>query len=81
MILTHSFLEPLVTELMEFWVGTKLQIHTSSGTIEEMVKCALLCISCDLPAGRKVCVFLSHTARLGCSRFLKEFPGTVGSQN
>ena len=40
-----------------------------------------MCVSCDIPAGRKICGFLGHSARLGCSRCLKEFPGTVGSMD
>lgn len=67
-------------ELLQFWTGEKLQIFTSSGVIEGIVKCALLCVSCDLPAGRKGCGFLSYTARLGCSQCLKEFPGSVSDQ-
>ena len=36
-------------------------------------------MACDLPSGRKLCGFLGHSARLGCSRCLiKEFPGQVG---
>ena len=35
---------------------------------EVMVRAALLAVACDLPAGRKVCGFLSHSANLGCSR-------------
>ena len=71
------FLEPLVAELNEFWCGVKLRVSS----IEQNVKCALLCISCDLPAGRKVCGFLSYNARLGCSKCLKEFSGPVGNKN
>lgn len=77
----NSFLHPLIDELLHFRSGIKLRVHAPSGYIEENVKCALLCISCDLPAGRKSCGFLSHSARLGCSRCLKEFPGGVGSQD
>ena len=44
-------------------------------------KCVLLCVSCDLPAARKVCGFLSHSAALGCSKCKKKFPGTVGNMN
>ena len=29
---------------------------------------ALIGVSCDIPAGRKVCGFLSHSAKLGCTR-------------
>ncbi len=32
----------------------------------------------DLPATRKTCGFLSHSAALGCSKCLKRFPGTAG---
>ena len=35
---------------------------------EVMVRAALLAVACGLPAGRKVCGFLSHSANLGCSR-------------
>ena len=66
---------------MDFWDGVVLHVHTSSGTAEKMVKCALLCISCDLPAGRKAVGLLSYNARLGCSKCLKEFTGPVGSRN
>ena len=76
-----SFLAPLVSELKDFWDGVVLNVHTPSGIIEQEVKCALMCISCDLPAGRKLLGFLSYNARLGCSRCLKEFTGPVGSQN
>ena len=40
-----------------------------------------MCVSCDLPAGRKVCGFLGHGARLGCSRCFKVFSGAVGSMD
>ena len=77
----NTYLQPLVTELLSFWAVINLRVNTPSGIVEKTVKCALLCISCDLPAGRKSCGFLSHNARLGCSRCLKEFTGVVGSQN
>ena len=41
------------------------------------MRCALLCASCDIPAGRKACGFLSHSAKRGCSR-AKVFGGTFG---
>ena len=66
---------------MRFWNGVTLHVLTSSGIVETTVYCALLCVACDLPAGRKACGFLSYTARLGCSRCLKEFPGSVGNHN
>ena len=47
----NPYLEPLVGEILQFWTGEKLQIFTSSGVVEEIVKCALLCVSWDLPPG------------------------------
>ena len=56
--------------------------YLPSGIKDEiLIRCALLCVACDLPAGRKVCGFLGHSATLGCSRCLKAFPGAVGCKN
>ena len=68
-----------MSELKQFLSGIPLKIRTENGIIEHTVRCALLCIACDLPAGRKVCGFLSHSATKGCSKCLKEFSGRVGS--
>lgn len=38
----------------------------------------MLCTACDLPAGRKLCGFLSYTAHQGCSRCHKAFTGSAG---
>lgn len=75
----NSYLEPLVRELNEFWQGKELMIYNESE--KKLVRCALLCASCDLPAGRKLCGFLSHTARNGCSRCKKIFLGTPGEMD
>ncbi len=45
------------------------------------VRCALLCVACDLPAGRKVCGFLSYTAKYGCSYCKKAFLGGFGNKD
>ena len=50
-------------------------------SMKKKIRSALLCVACDLPAGRKVCGFLGHNASLGCSCCLKAFPGTVGSMD
>ena len=36
-----------------------------------IVRAALLCVSCDIPAARKVCGFVGHRA---CTKCLKDFP-------
>ena len=38
-----------------------------------LVHAALTCVTCDIPAARKVCGFLGHNANLGCSKCLKKF--------
>lgn len=73
----NSFLKPLVDELLLFLNGTELNVAGSS--TKKKVRCALLSVACDLPAGRKVCGFLSYNAQLGCSKCLKKFTGSVGA--
>lgn len=39
------------------------------------VRAALLCISCDIPAGKKVCGFKGFGTTRGCNRCFKNFEG------
>lgn len=73
----NSFLDPMVKELNQFWSGKRLSCNEGA----KVFKCALLCIACDIPAGRKVCGFLGHNAHYACSRCFKRFPGTFGTIN
>ena len=75
----NTFLDPFVSDLQKFWSGVHLNV--SSLKCRKLIRCALICVACDIPAGRKVCGFLSHSARLGCSRCYKRFSGTVGAMN
>ena len=70
---------PLVEELQNLWDGVEMSIHSFDET--KTVRCALLCVACDIPAVRKVCGFLGYSATLGCSRYLKKFPGSVGNKD
>jgi hypothetical protein len=74
----NSFIDPLVADLGQFWNGVEL---TVKGSGKQKIRCAVVCVSCDIPAGRKLCDFLSHSARLGCSRCYKPFPGSVGNMD
>lgn len=74
----NAFLGPLVHELQSFWCGTEMNI-SSTGNVK--IRCALLCVACDIPASRKVCGFLGHSANFGCSKCFKKFSGSVGSKN
>ena len=69
----NSYLYPLVQELLKLWKG----VYSLSSQGVVLVRAALICVSCDLPATRKVCGFAAHSARLGCSKCLKQFPSLV----
>ena len=77
MVSINTFLKPLVDELVDFWDGLNLRFRQKSC----LFHCAFLCVACDQPAACKVCVFLSHSANLGCLRCYKKFPGKVGNKN
>ena len=67
----NSYLTPLVLELQEAWnegfsVMSPQNIHIT-------VRLALSCVTCDIPASRKVCGFLGHNAAMECNKCLKKF--------
>ena len=68
----NSYLEPLVDDLLVLWEG--ISIAPTSCAFPIVVCGALLAVSCDVPATRKVCGFCGHSATLGCSKCLKRFP-------
>ena len=65
----NSYLGPMVQELLELWTGCWL----GSGPNKRYVRAALLCVSCDVPASRKVGGIVGFSALRGCSRCLKQF--------
>lgn len=69
----NSYLSPLVEKLNEFWKGMLIPIKCGEVNINMKVRLAITCVSCDIPASRKVCGFLGHFAKLGCNKCLKEF--------
>lgn len=71
----NTYLEPLVDELNQLFVEG-MYIQSRSQTV--LLKAALLLVSCDIPAVRKVCGFLGHAAKLGCSKCLKSFHHSGG---
>ena len=75
----NPFLAPLVQELQRFSLGMEMYIKSLSRSV--LVRCALLCVACDVPASRKVCGFLGHSAVRGCSKCMKEFPGKIGHRD
>ena len=73
----NEYIDPLVEELLKFWSGIELEVRCGVYVHRRLVRCALLCCSCDLPAGRKLCGFLGHSAHLGCSKCKKYFPSST----
>ena len=69
----NSCLMPLVQDLEEFWAG--VNIHCSNYVLDILcIWAAVICCACDIPATWKACGFVSHSAKLGCSKCLKQFP-------
>ena len=65
----NTFLGPMVQELLELWSGCWLGLALN----KRFVRAALVCVSCDVPASRKVGGLVGFSALKGCSRCLKEF--------
>lgn len=72
----NTFLKPLVDELQELWNGERL-CTSESPSYKVLIKDALLCAACDIPAARKLCGFKGHNANHGCSKCFKQFPGSA----
>ena len=51
----NEFLQPAVNELQALWKGVRLKSSLSSISLK--VCAALVCISADIPAARKLCGF------------------------
>ena len=75
----NQYLRHLVYELLELLYGVQMTVYGEKKL--RIVKAFLIGVSCDMPAGRKVCGFLGHSATLGCNKCLKIFPGPVGSKD
>ena len=57
---TNSFMKPLVDELLTAWYdGYDIKIKNECVN----VRCAIICVGCDIPASRKLCGFLGINFR------------------
>ena len=72
----NQYIKPLVNDLLILWDSMELEVNLESGIQRKLVRGAIICCSCDLPAGRKLCGFLGHSAHLGCSKCKKYFLST-----
>lgn len=75
----NTYLKPLVDDLLLLWHGIDILLDDTQETIT--VKAMLFCVSCDIPALRKVTQFLSHKANKGCNmcRFEAEREDGLGA--
>ena len=67
----NSYFYPIVHELLQLWEGIVIKTNHNQ---EIKIRGALLCTTSDLPATRKLCGFAGHSASIGCSKCLKQFP-------
>lgn len=65
-------------ELKALWKGVWLK--SSLSRFAFMFHAAVISISSDVPATRKICGLKSHSALLGWSRCLKNFSGSLGKK-
>lgn len=64
----NSYLAPFIQELTHAYHGWKIATKHIITLLKTLSAQACIgCVTCDTPATRKICGFLSHTARLGCS--------------
>ena len=54
----NSYLRPLVAELLNLWKGISMPVLGEEK--EQNMRCALICVACDMPASRKTCGFLGQ---------------------
>lgn len=69
----NTYLSPMVQDMCKLFEGHVFH-NSHSLTRLSMVRAMLVCITCDLPATRKVCGFSNFNACHGCSKCLKRFP-------
>ena len=62
----NTYLKVIVDDLLMLWEGIEVTIEETGQDVR--LRAALLCISCDIPAIRKVSQFLSYTANKGCNK-------------
>ena len=74
----NSYLKPMVDDLLKLWDGVAFKVPHSIFTKLYIVWAALVYISSDLPATRKLCGFYGFHANYGCSKCLKFFPTRQG---
>ena len=66
----NTYLAP--TDLQDLWKGVEMKLPTGN----KLVRAALLCTGCDIPANKKLCGFRGFGSARGCNRCFKLFEGS-----
>ena len=72
----NPLLAPFVEELNSAYSGWPITVNDDllGDNVTFYIRLCIGCVTCDIPAMRKICGFLGHSAKLGCSKCLKQFP-------
>ena len=68
----NTFLKLLVEELQELW-NRNIRFSVEGSLLKKSIRVGLVCVSCDIPAIRKIGGYMGHMANQGCSRCKKNF--------
>lgn len=61
----NHYLAPVVNQLIELWNGIELSATYES--TNKSIRAAVICCSCDIPAARKLCGYISaHVTCFKC---------------
>ena len=71
----NTFLSPIVEDLKQLYRGIVIP-NSRSSCGSTIIRAVVSCVSCDLPATRKVRGFYSFSSLFGCSKCLKQFVTT-----
>ena len=71
----NTFLSPIVEDLKQLYRGIVIP-NSLSCCGSTIIRAVVSCVSCDIPATRKVCGFYSFSSLFGCSKCLKQFVTT-----
>ena len=74
----NTYLSPLVSSLKDLWNGISISVP-QFGKIK--IRCILLGVCCNLPAGRKVCRFLGRNVNKCCTECYSTFSEAFGKSN
>ena len=61
----------MIKDLQDLWKGVDIKLPTGN----KVVRVALLCTGCDIPASKKLCGFRGFGSSRGCNRCFKPFEG------